>query len=436
MSLKEMIKKVLQKEFTKSAIIYIISTFINLSTPFFLLPILTRYLTASEYGTVSMVNATISFFLPFVSLGANTAIQRIVIEKNYKKDEYIFNCLLISILAEIVMVFIFYYNKKIVFQKIGVPSDYINEILIIILSTVVIDITLVILQMKKNEKKFAYFQNLMTISNFVFSSILIINYNLGLNGRIYGIMFSKLCFSILGFYIIKKEVGINFKIRTSYMKDSLFNYGIPLIPTSIKSIALTYTDKVFITNMVSLAETGIYSVGNQFALPILFLAQAFNLAYVPWLFENLKKDDKNIKIKIVKLTYIYFVVILIIVILWSFISIPIIKFISGKEFYGATSYVFWLSLGYSFTGMHMMVVNYIYFYKKTKLYSLITISVIIINIILNYFFINYFGVIGASQATAVTNFISFILTWCLVIKICDMPWFNIKEDKCIKIKKY
>lgn len=416
---------IVKRDFVKSASIYIFSTFINLSTPFFLLPILTRYLTTEEYGIISMINVSVSFLVPFITLGATSAIQRQLIEDNNQKNkEYIFNSLLINTITEIVLFLICFFYKNILYKITGIPIIFFYQIFLISISTVLIDIVLVILQMKKQEKKYAIFQNSMTIINFLFSILMIINFGMGLKGRIYAIVFSKGLFALIGICIIFKEIGILCKINKEYFKDIVFNFGVPLIPTSIKSVALTYTDRLFITNMVSISETGVYSVGNQFALPILFLAQAFNLAYVPWLFNKLKKDNFEEKIKIIKLTYGYFILIIIIAILWSVIIIPIIKYVSGKEFYGAIFYVLWLTLGYAFTGMHMMVVNYIYYYKKAKIYSLITISIIFINILLNYIFIDKFGAIGAARATMLSNFIMFLITWRLVFKICDMPWLE------------
>lgn len=420
----EKIMSIIKKDFIKSASIYIISTFINLSTPFFLLPVLTRYLTTKEYGIVSMINVSVSFLVPFVSLGANSAIQRQLVDNNDTNKEYVFNCLMISLLSEVILIIFCFFNKNFLSNVTGIPSVFFYQIFLIIISTVIIDISLVILQMKRKEKKYAIFQNLMTVTNFLFSIVMIVNFDMGLKGRVYGIVCSKVFFSLIGIYIIFKEVGILCKISKGYLKDSIFNFGIPLIPTSIKSVALTYTDRLFITNMASISETGVYSVGNQFALPILFLAQAFNLAYVPWLFNKLKKNIFEDKIKIVRLTYMYFIIIIIIAISWSIIIVPIIKYTSGKEFYGAISYVLWLSLGYAFTGMHMMMVNYIYYYKRIKLYSVLTISIIFINAILNYIFIDKYGAIGAAKATMLSNFISFLLTWMLVFKICDMPWLK------------
>lgn len=416
-------------KFAKNTITYTVSTFFNSATPFLLLPILTRYLTTEEYGTISMFNATVSLLLPFVSMGASSAISRKMVDNDGDEDVYIYNCLSVSVIAEIVMIISTFFFRNALYRCTGIPIKYFPELLVLVLATAFFDDTLGVLQMCNQAKKYSFFQNAATVLNLGVSIATVVGLGMGLSGRIFGLVFSKTVFAFVGLFIIKKEIGIKPKLKKDHVKDVVLNFGIPMIPTMVKSTALTYADRLFITNMVSLSETGVYSVGNQFSLPILLLTQAFNLAYVPWLYEKLKENDDECKKKIVKLTYLYFIIIILLAIAWSYICIPIMGVLSGKNYQGAISYVLWLSLGYAFTGMHMMVVNYIYFYKKLKLYSIVTICVIGSNFVLNYIFINLFGAVGAAQATTIANCVSFILTWILVMKICDMPWFGFGNTK-------
>lgn len=76
-----------------------------------------------------------------------------------------------------------------------------------------------------------------------------------------------------------------------------------------------------------------------------------------------------------------------------------------------------------------MVVNYIFYVKKTYILAWITFLSAAINIVLNYFLIRANGAIGAAQATAITFFVSFILTWILSAKVYNMPWLlKIKSE--------
>jgi Na+-driven multidrug efflux pump len=79
-----------------------------------------------------------------------------------------------------------------------------------------------------------------------------------------------------------------------------------------------------------------------------------------------------------------------------------------------------------------MVVNYIFYLKKTYFIATATIITASINIVLNYFLIKHNGAIGAAQATAISFTIEFILIWILSSILYKMPWlFFIKTKKNI-----
>ena len=413
---------------TKSALFYTISTFFNSAAPFLMLPILTRFLNTSEYGVVSMFSASISFLIPFVSMSISTAaIRTYICCDKIKYKIYIFNCILIVFFFSIVVSLVLFIFHTSVCSITSIPYSYIWCLILATTSTAICDLTLAILQIKEKVKLYSMFQNLNTLLNVGMSIILVVEFGLGLSGRIYGIVFAKFFFAILGFIIIYLNVGFKIKIDKKILLDEICNFGLPMIPSSVKSTVLTYTDKVVITHLVSVSATGIYAVGNQLSMPILLLAQAFNLAYVPWLFKKLKEGNNEDKSKIVRLTYCYFVAILLIAVLWSCVSPYVVVLFAGQDYTDANQYIFLLSIGYAFTGMHMMVVNYIYYVKKIKLYSVITIIVIIVNVLLNFVFINRFGTIGAAYATLISNIVSFVLTWILSASLIKMPWFLIKR---------
>ena len=69
-----------------------------------------------------------------------------------------------------------------------------------------------------------------------------------------------------------------------------------------------------------------------------------------------------------------------------------------------------------------MVVNYIFYVKKTYILAWVTFFSAGINIVLNYFFIKANGAIGASQATTITFFVQFVMVWILSSKVYKMPW--------------
>ncbi len=427
-----MIKRLLRTNLVKSASVYTLTKFVNSGIPFILLPILTRYLTEDEYGQLSMFNATVTFLVPFAGMSIGAGIQKKMIEKNEKESkEYIFNCMLIlfvatSLVAVVMMVFSDQISKF-----TSIPKQLLPQVLITTTGICLINTTLCFYQIKEKPRAYALLQNLCTILNVALSILFVVGMKFKLRGRIYGISYSSLIFAIVSIVLLHRYIKDNDnKINKAHIKDEITNFALPLIPTEIKATVLTYMDRIFLTNMINVATTGVYALGNQFSLPLLFLEQAFNLAYVPWLYKNLKDNNIKQKQKIVKLTYSYFIVVPVIAVLWAIISKPIIDVISGKGYEGAHKYVIWLALGYAFSGMHMMVVNYLYYAKKLKVYAWVTVSVMVLNIFLNYTLISHFGPIGAAEATFICNVISFVFTWALTIRSYPMPWlFFLKRNK-------
>jgi O-antigen/teichoic acid export membrane protein len=177
--------------------------------------------------------------------------------------------------------------------------------------------------------------------------------------------------------------------------------------------------------MVSISDMGIYVVGAQIGSVIGLLEGAFNQAWVPWLFSQLKKNDPLIKFNIIKITYVYFVIIIVAALVLSWIAPWFISIIVGEKFRDASRYVIWIALGWAFDGMYKMVTNYIFYEQKTHLLAFITLLTGVANIVMCYFLIKYNGTIGAAQATMFSFLFSFILTWLLSMKVYKMPW-NLK----------
>ena len=167
---------------------------------------------------------------------------------------------------------------------------------------------------------------------------------------------------------------------------------------------------------------GIYAVGYQFGAIIGIFAMAFNNAYAPYLYEQLSNITNEKKIKLVKFTYLYFIGILFFAIFLSYVFSLIIPYFLGESFHEASKFIIWIALAHAFQGMYLMVVNYIYYTKKTYVISIVTFSMSIIHVALSYSLIHIYGVIGAAYATIISFFITFIWVWIASNKVYSMPW--------------
>ena len=118
-----------------------------------------------------------------------------------------------------------------------------------------------------------------------------------------------------------------------------------------------------------------------------------------------------------------FFIALIISVLSEFI---IISFLN-ERYIEANQFVSYLVFATAFQGAYSMVVDYIFFLKKTKLLSSITFSVSVLNVVLAYFLININGALGAAQAGLVAFALSFLIVWYYSNRLYPMPWFDFKN---------
>lgn len=207
------------------------------------------------------------------------------------------------------------------------------------------------------------------------------------------------------------------------------SYSIPLLPHTVGVFFISFIDRFIINKEMGLSEAGIYMVGVQLSSTIAIVFNSLYQAYIPWLFEKLKKDNINDKVKIVKYTYLFFIFLVISGILIFIISPIIIKFVVGEQYYSISNIIGWLCLGQLFGGMYLIMSGYIYYSKKTSRLALITISSGITNVILLLIFIPKYGLIGAAISFAFVKFAQFIIVYLFSIKCINMPWFNFSGTK-------
>ena len=419
--------KVRKSSLFRSAGVYTGSNILNSAIPFILLPVLTRYLSPEDYGIVAMFTMLTSITGVFIGLCINGAIGR----QYYEKDSldfpaYVGNCLYILIGSTIVVTTIFLLFPGYISQWTSVPSEWLWTVIVSSVAQFIVSVMLVLWQVQVKPIKYGLFQVLQTLFNLGLSVFFIVYLRMNWTGRVKAQVISMSLFATIALFLLFKNNYVKLKFNKKYIANAL-NFGVPLVPHTFGGIATMMTGRLLVTNMVGVADTGVYTVGVQIGGIIGLLTGSFNSAYVPWLFAQLKKDNFVIKLKIVKLTYFYYIGITILAIVFSLFSPWFLCFFLGKSFITASTFVLWIALGSAFNGMYYMVANYIFYAQKTHLLALITFTTAVLNIGITYLLIKLNGSIGAAQSITISLFVSFILTWIYSAKVYKMPWLISRE---------
>jgi O-antigen/teichoic acid export membrane protein len=275
--------------------------------------------------------------------------------------------------------------------------------------------------MENRPVRFGVFQFVQSSAQFGIAVVLVVYAGQRWEGPVLALVVSSAAFAAVGILLLNRAGGIRFRFGMTEARHALW-FGVPLLPHALGGMLIVQIDRVFITNMVGIDDTGIYSVGYQMAYVVELIAYSFNQAYVPWLYGKLAENRPSEKERIVKYTYLYFGAIIVLALLISLMMPWFLGFFVGKKFAEASRYTFWIALGFAFSGMYYMVANYIFFSGKTHIVSWATLISLLTNISLNYFLIRWNGAVGAAQASACSFFLLFIVTWYLSARVYRMPW--------------
>lgn len=413
----------------KDSSIYLISNIFVAAIPFLLLPLLTRYLTQEEYGQIGIFQSIISGLTAIVGFNSVGAFVRKMYDFEEDSPEvgsYLASCLQILIVSILIIFGLLFFFIDGVSKLINVDTKWVLFAILISGFNFVMQLLLGIFQVKRKAVKYGFIQSIYAVLNGIITIVLVVILNMGADGRVDAVLFSSLSIFLIAIFIFVKYYNINiFVFKKHHIYDAL-KFGVPLIPHVAGIYLLGSFDRIVLSDLVGLDATAVYVVSFQIVSVMGIVFDSLNKAFVPRLYLILNKNEIYNKLRVVKFTYLWFFIISVVVLFFFITGSKLIELIAGSV-YSNTGYLSgFVALGFGFTGMYMMVTNYVFYTRKTALLSLVTIVSGAFNVLLLYTFIEYYGVIGAAYAFSLSMFIRFLLTWWLAIKFFPMPWFKFK----------
>lgn len=409
--------------------VYLVSNILNAVIPFALLPILTRYLSPEEYGEVAMFQTLLGALAAFIGLSMQGAAGRKFYDGHlgeHELKEFIGSCLQILIVTTTLTLIILVSISDQLSQWLSLEPKWILLAVMVTACSIVIQIRLGQWQVRKQAKNYGFLQVAQSLLGVLLSLALVVALAQGAGGRIAAQVWVAGLFSLLALWMLKRDGLLKFTVwRPEYIREAL-SFGIPLIPHVGGMFLLASVDRFVINAELGIAQTGVYMVAVQLSAALALVFDAINKAYVPWLFERLKRDKEQEKRQIVWLTYGWYALILCGAGLAFLVGPWVVTLVAGETYARAGNVIGWLALGQVFGGMYLMVTNYIFFSKRTVLLSLVTISSGLINVALLLLLIGHFGLEGAAYAFCIAMAIRFLLTWLVAQKRHPMPWFNLR----------
>lgn len=389
----------LKNNLAKNVLTYAIGGAIGPAIPFFLLPVMTKYLSPSDYGILSILTAFQSISLYIISFNQHSAYTRFFYDNEGQNTKLLMmnNTFVITI---IFIIFILITSTSRNFHNIFIQVDKVWIYLMVFIAYAgSLELLLKTHMQIANKPKTYVFINVGSALIIALITLyLVVSKSFLWQGKVYSMLiyFTLFLIVFLAYLISNDNFSLNFNL--DIFKETT-RFGAGLLIGSIAGWGLNMSDRFLISGLLNVEDVGKYTVAHQFGYVVFIIVASIGKAWSPYFWKNfLKKGDEGKDFIIKNSRYIFLLVILITFLIIN-LSPFLMEIMVDKQYHESKSYVKWIALGYGIQGIQVIFIQYITFHKKTHFLSFITLLTLIIKLITSYSLINIFGVIGAAWST-------------------------------------
>ncbi len=408
----------------KQSAVYGLGNLLIQGAKFLLIPLYTQFLSPADYGILSVVGTYETIISIFIKLGLDSAAMRLHYDFGDNEEErrsYYGTVWIFLLLAALVGVGLLIWNGEAIFRILfkGIPF-YPYGLLATILAFTGTASILPLVLFRVREQPFYYI--LASFLRFMISTLLIIYFIVFLGQKAEGSLNGQILAEAILFipFVIVAFRNFRFRFNFKYLKESL-NFGLPIVPHQLSAWALSMSDRIILNQFVSLSEQGLYSLGYRFGMVMDAILGSVNLAWAP-LFYRMAASEENAPQSIAKITTYYLAAVVYLGIGISCLSRDVIRIMATPAFFDAYRIVEVVVLGFIMHGLYYMVVNQLFYAKRTKRLPIYTMISAGVNIGLNLLTVPKYGIIAAAWNTVIGYAILFLLVFLESRQVYPIPY--------------
>lgn len=392
----------------RAAIVCTIANIFSRGLAIITMPIFTRIMSVEQIGVINLYNAWFAMIsciatLALTSGGFSVAMS----EYEGKRREYISSVLSLTSIIAAVIAIIYFCNPSFWNDVTGLSSEL---MIMMIIGLFVSPATEFWLAYQRYEYRYKSSALLVSVSALLASALSIIVV-LAMNSRkMTNIAEGRLIANNLIVYGIALILWGNIMMKgkkfidISYWKFSL-SLSLPLVGYALASQVLGVSDRMMIAKMVNNRAVGIYSTVYSVSSLFIMVWTAINSSFVPFLYQNLNKENQKIK----NTSYTLLVGYSLVAILAVLLAPEIIKVLATEEYYEAIYIMPPIAIGVYMTSVANMYSNILLYVKKSKYIMYSSGIAAILNVVLNQICIPIFGYMVAAYTTMISYIIMLII---------------------------
>lgn len=278
-----------KKELVKNTVIIFLGKVSTQFISFFLLPLYTRFLSTSAYGTVDLITTYVSLFVPVITIEQEMATFRYLIDaRNSDKEKK--NIITTSILnvLKLLILFIIVYFIIVYFFKFKYAYFILANIIVCIFSNLFLQIA----RGLGENIHYSIASFITGLTTIILNIIFIVFLKFQVEGMLLSVILANTFCVLYLFFVLKIYKYISFKSDKNLRKQ-MIKYSLPLVPNGISWWVVTASDRTIISTFLGVAANGIYAVANKFPTIINSLFSIFTMSWTESASLHIDDDDRD-----------------------------------------------------------------------------------------------------------------------------------------------
>ncbi len=277
----------------RNTLLYVLSSAFGAVLGIVTLPLFSRYLSVTDFGTVGYVSSINSFLAPLFVLSLNSYYinQYYVNPDESRRTDLLSTLIIFTTGWSLFCIGLFSVLGYAAFAYFGVSVPFFPYMLVLLISNVAQGVfTYATLQYRLVHRAWGY--ALLTIAQAALMTglglVLVRSFHAGALGRLNGMLYGNLVVGFVALVVLWPRLRARFD---SGLLRAALRFSLPLIPVTVVALLFDTIDRLFIERMASLRELGFYNVAMQYGSAITILSSSIYRAYEPGYFEMAARGD-------------------------------------------------------------------------------------------------------------------------------------------------
>ena len=324
--------------------------------PFFLLPVVSQYLSVIEFSQLGLYQNALMIFVVFIGFGLNNIVS-ISVGKNEKKvAQYIYQTVIFSVFSfTVINILITFFDFDVVYRY-AVIVAFLNFYILLIKDILIV----------KGEINKILISNVVYI--FILYSIFIcfLHFELGYTSRFYSDVIAAFVYILLSTFLIKELICnwlLSYKInKKKYFDVKHCTVAIPLMLRQLYPWIKTAIERYVISSISTLTVLGQYTLAFQVVSLIGAVIGTLISYFTPRFYSYLNtKDYVSYRKVVIRLTGLFLIIIAALTTILPYL----IEFFFDVTYQGANDYVILISLSYGLFWIQTIFWYFFSYYNKT-----------------------------------------------------------------------